>query len=570
MPFTTLPKLILGPWFRTLLVVPTLLFPSVLPSTSTVFCQEVLCNDNIDNDTDGLIDCLDPDCFVDPDCGCLQESEHLLAPMGGVGPNWLAAVHSVAVSEEVMVTGVVNGDGATVRSGTVLTYRRDPATGTFGPDPQQIVFAADGVVNDAFGWSVAIHENLIVAGARTRRSNDEFESGAAFVFRWDPAQEVWNEEQELTAPFPEQWGHFGADVAVSNDVVIVGAPDMGASDNGMAFIYHYAPDPNLPSDPEPWKLHQEIFEHSQWDQGDQYTDQFGSSLSISGDVIVVGAYQFNTDFANITGKAFVYEQNETGDWELTANLLPQQLAWLDYFAGSVSISGDAIVIGSSNGSLYLFERDSVTGQWPSEETQKITNDSISSFGTEVSIDGEIVVACSYWDGAVGWHSGSALLYRKDISETPGQQWIEAERLCGSTVGENYLFGNSCDISGDTVVICSTGDTNPAMAFGSSWVFDGPSGAPDPVLFIRGDANADGSIDIGDPILILLYLFTGGNLLCEASADINDDGVIDIGDPIGLLAYLFGHPATPIPPPFPDCGLDPTTDNLDCQTSPGCN
>ncbi|MEC9477500.1 MAG: hypothetical protein VX764_10720 [Planctomycetota bacterium] len=567
--FTKMPVFEPGLFFSTLLVVSLLLISSVLPSSSVAYGQEVLCTDNLDNDTDGLVDCLDPDCFVDPNCGCLQESEHLLAPMGGVGPNWPASVHSVAVSEDVMVAGVIHGDGATVRSGTAVIYHRDPATGSFGPDSQQVIFASDGVIHDAFGWSVAVDQNVIVVGVRNRRPNDELEAGAAFVFRWDPAQEIWIEEQELAAPTPEEWGHFGTDVAVENNTIVIGAPDMGNSDNGMAFIYQYAPDPSLPSDPQPWKLHQDIYEHSQWDQGDQYTDQFGRSLAISGDVIVVGAYRFNTDFANITGKAFVYEKNGTDDWELSANLLPQQLAWLDYFAGSVSISGDSVVIGSSNGSLYLFERDSVTGQWPAEETQMITNGSIFSFGSEVSIDGEIVVACAPYDGTQGWQSGSALLYRKDSSLAPGQQWVEAERFCGSTVSESYRFGSSCDITGDTVVICSRGDTNPTMAFGSSWIFNGPSGGPDPILFIRGDANTDGVVDIGDPIQVLLYLFSGGILQCDDSADINDDGVVDIADPIELLTQLFIIPSNPIPAPFPDCGTDPTPDQLDCLEYPNC-
>ncbi len=554
---------------RTLLIFTVLLMSSIGPSSSFTHGQEVLCSDNLDNDTDGLIDCLDPDCFSDPNCGCFQESEHLLAPMGGVSPSWPASVHSVAVSEEVMVAGVIHGDGAAVRSGTAMIYHRDPSTGNFGPDAQQIIFASNGVINDAFGWSVAVDQDVIVVGVRNRRPNNELEAGAAFVFRWDSAQEIWIEEQELAAPNPEEWGHFGTDVAVENNTIVIGAPHMGNSDNGMAFIYHYAPDPSLPSDPQPWKLQQEIFEHSQWDQGDQYTDMFGSTLAISGDVIVVGAYRFNTDFANITGKAFVYEKNNSDVWELSANLLPQQLAWQDYFAGSVSISGDSVVIGSSNGSMYLFERDSVTGQWPTEETQMITNISIFSFGSEVSIDGEYIVVCAPFDGAMGWQSGSALIYRKDNSMPPGQQWVESQILCGSTVGESYLFGSSCDIAGETVVICSRGDTNPMMAFGSSWIFNGPPGGPNPELFIRADANTDGLVDIADTIQVLQYLFGGATLQCDDAADINDDGVIDIADPIGLLTQLFSIPSNPIPAPFPDCGIDPTPDPLDCASFPPC-
>ena len=84
-------------------------------------------------------------------------------------------------------------------------------------------------------------------------------------------------------------------------------------------------------------------------------------------------------------------------------------------------------------------------------------------------------------------------------------------------------------------------------------------------FIRGDANSDGIVDIGDAITILSYLFGGGSApLCSKALDANDSGVIDIADAIYLLAYLFaGGP--PPPPPFPDPGPDPTPDDLSCGT-----
>ena len=82
-------------------------------------------------------------------------------------------------------------------------------------------------------------------------------------------------------------------------------------------------------------------------------------------------------------------------------------------------------------------------------------------------------------------------------------------------------------------------------------------------FIRGDANADASIDIGDPVAILAYLFAGRSLRCLDAADANDDGSLDIADPVRILAYLFAG-APGLSPPFPDLGPDPTPDNLDCE------
>ncbi|MBT7129826.1 MAG: hypothetical protein HN891_03865 [Planctomycetes bacterium] len=56
--------------------------------------------------------------------------------------------------------------------------------------------------------------------------------------------------------------------------------------------------------------------------------------------------------------------------------------------------------------------------------------------------------------------------------------------------------------------------------------------------------------------------------CIDSADGNDDGLVDLADPIALLGYLFNG-ATPPPPPFPDCGIDPTPDALECDSFAAC-
>ncbi len=83
-----------------------------------------------------------------------------------------------------------------------------------------------------------------------------------------------------------------------------------------------------------------------------------------------------------------------------------------------------------------------------------------------------------------------------------------------------------------------------------------------VLFIRGDANRDGGLNIGDPIATLFYLFADGSIVCEDAADTDDDGGIDISDPIRSLNYLFGT-GDPPAAPFPHPGADVTPDDLDC-------
>ena len=91
----------------------------------------------------------------------------------------------------------------------------------------------------------------------------------------------------------------------------------------------------------------------------------------------------------------------------------------------------------------------------------------------------------------------------------------------------------------------------------------------PTLFVRGDGNADGAVDIADAIAVLSYLFSEATaLVCPDASDANDDGQVDIADAIAVLGHLFAG-AGPLPAPFGGCGDDPTPDELDCPGFPPC-
>jgi hypothetical protein len=81
-------------------------------------------------------------------------------------------------------------------------------------------------------------------------------------------------------------------------------------------------------------------------------------------------------------------------------------------------------------------------------------------------------------------------------------------------------------------------------------------------FLRGDANADFSVDLSDGVRILLFLFQGEGVECVDAADADDDEQVNITDAIYVLDFLFrGGPA--IPPPYPTRGIDPAGDALGC-------
>jgi len=88
-------------------------------------------------------------------------------------------------------------------------------------------------------------------------------------------------------------------------------------------------------------------------------------------------------------------------------------------------------------------------------------------------------------------------------------------------------------------------------------------------FIRADADGNGTIEITDPINVLGYLFLGDTeLLCLDAADADDSGVLNITDAIYSLLFQFVGGREPTKP-FPECGIDPVMDALDCQSYPVC-
>lgn len=145
----------------------------------------------------------------------------------------------------------------------------------------------------------------------------------------------------------------------------------------------------------------------------------------------------------------------------------------------------------------------------------------------IELSWEIVPPCNPWEGRILW----------DLSVNLG-------RLAA---GEYTLaLRSGSDTGGGSFLVLESG------------------------AFLRGDTNADGAVDIADPITTLQVLFLGaGEILCEDAADSNDDGSVDVSDAINSLMFLFtGHGDIPAPGPS-SCGLDKTPGDNTCDSFPPC-
>ena len=121
-------------------------------------------------------------------------------------------------------------------------------------------------------------------------------------------------------------------------------------------------------------------------------DEFGQSVSVSGDIALVGAYR-DDDNGTDSGSAYVFERGENDTWTQTAKLVASDRASNDRFGISGSVDGDVAVVGAyadndrgtASGSAYVFQRGE-NGTW-TQAAKLLASEGRSSdfFGYSVSV-----------------------------------------------------------------------------------------------------------------------------------------------------------------------------------------
>ncbi|MFN0059990.1 MAG: CRTAC1 family protein [Planctomycetota bacterium] len=104
-----------------------------------------------------------------------------------------------------------------------------------------------------------------------------------------------------------------------------------------------------------------------------------------------------------------------------------------------------------------------------------------------------------------------------------------------------------------------------VAADQTLIFSEPSPKPG-VAYVRGDVNADGLLNIADPITLLGVLFAAGAAPCDAALDTNGDDAVNLADAVYSLSAIFGT-GPPLLPPT-NCG-DAATSQLLCVSFPPC-
>ncbi len=361
---------------------------------------------------------------------------------GSTAPAWARQEVAKLTPSDGPVGGVGFGQGVAIKGDDILVGAPFDGIGAIGAAyvftkvdytwvEQAKLIPSDGEFNEAFGVSVTIDGDLLVVGAPYQdAAGSDF--GWAYVFVREGT--AWVEEAKLISSGSSIGDHFGRSVWLEGDLVVVGAPGHEYSLGG-AYIFRL--------EGTTW-VEEAALIGSDTVEG----DGFGNSVSISGDVIVVGA-PYHDDGGSVTGSAYVFRDNGA-NWIEETKLTASDTTTAGSFGACVSVSGDAIAVARSGGA-YIFREE--VGIWTQEGKP-----SGSGGLWSVSLDGEDLVVGAYRDSQAGDFSGSAYLYHDNEGT-----WVELDQLVASDAAPWRMFGSSVAISADYAIVGGIA-TNSAYIF----------------------------------------------------------------------------------------------------------
>jgi hypothetical protein len=320
--------------------------------------------------------------------------------------------YSVAISGNYAAVGARDNNN----TGAAYIFERENGSWT----QKQKLVASDAQLYDQFGNDISISGNYVIVCAVSEDiSNDDKSSGAAYIFERN-TNGTWSQKSKIFHSDREKGDNL-CSVSIDASYAIVGVKfeDPNSTHQaGSAYIFERNTNGT-------WSQKQKIVASDR-----ASTDYFGISVSISGNYAIVGALNEDQDAngdntLSNTGSAYIFERNTNGTWNETQKIVASDRGSTDNFGISVSISGNYAIVGALNedqdangdntlsntGSAYIFERNT-NGTW--NETQKIVASDRGAgdkFGNSVAISGNYaIVGAHYEDPDGSGNAGSAYIF----------------------------------------------------------------------------------------------------------------------------------------------------------------
>ena len=286
-----------------------------------------------------------------------------------------------------------------------------------------------------------------------------------------PCQTCWGPSQSLSAPTLSENDLFGVDCQIYRDQAIIGlrgdAP-LGSFTTGSAVIY--SKDPNSGQ----WNFSQQIYSNSCTYPAMQY----GAGVAIHEQTAAVGAPLDCTgvDSAASNGKVYIYEKDPvSGQWIETQVIIsipnPTSGAY-SYFGSSLAISDRWLIVGlrqyrrigctSASGAVAIYKKSSESGIW--ELSQFFPNDGCGdSFGSSITLFGDTFVA-----SAPGGDEERVVIYKWDPFS---DSWAASGQVQDPNPSNTSNFGVSADLSGSRLIVGNSGHSGASANEGIAYIFE---------------------------------------------------------------------------------------------------
>lgn len=448
--------------------------------------------------------------------GTVFQNTKLTASDGAIGDNfgWSTALYA-----GMGVVGAWRDDGDT---GSAYVFRDLQLAGATATESAKLT-ASDRAATDEFGRSVSLYSGVALVGAR----GDATYRGAAYVFRnLDSATGTVTQNAKLTASDGGSNDYFGSSVSLYGTSGVVGAWN-DDSGRGAAYLYR-----SLSTTTGT------VSQNAKLTASDRAAnDWFGESVSLSGNSALVGAWG-DDDNGSSSGSAYLFHSLNTATGTVTQNakLTASDGAAGDQFGESVSLSGDYGLVGarmnddkgSNSGSAYIF-RGLSTATGSLTEALKVTaSDGAANdfFGSSVSLDGDnFVVTASGADGVV---AGSGKGYTGSISSMTTLDGGHVRSIDGISFvsAEDWVIGSSTD--GNTVAL-SVGDAANVTGAGMAVYIGQNAGSDNNSLTVQGTLTTT-TVHVGtvgnEGNILSVDGTVNGNVQVAAGSRVGGDGTVN--------------------------------------------
>lgn len=324
------------------------------------------------------------------------------------------------------------------------------------PQQEFKLLASDGAASDEFGSSVAVSGDVMIVGA-PKNNNAAVTCGTAYVYR--KTGSTWTQEQILSALDAGTDDQFGISVDIFDNVAVVGAhfDDDNGTNAGAVYVYRN--------------------NGSIWVQEDKLIaldgnagDEFGRSVAVYDSVIVVGAYRANLGSTG-NGAAYVFKYNGI-NWTQTQKLNAIAPQIDDFFGYSVDIHKDRIIAGTyqdddngvNSGSAYIFNFNGTL--WQQEQKIIPSNGTAGDlFGFSVSVNDSTALIGAYGKNTGFPGSGAAYVFTRQ-----GSIWTENQQLTAPGAQQDDWFGYDVKISGRTIIAGAFHDDDLGPESGAVYLY----------------------------------------------------------------------------------------------------